>query len=49
MNKQEFAQWICDKLTAILQFEIQNDMAEYVFCISSVYSLFEFHCYAFIL
>lgn len=40
MTKQEFAQWICDKLTAILQFEIQNDMAEYVLvlCIAYVHS-----------
>jgi len=30
MSKQEFIQWICDKLTALLQFEVQNDVAEYV-------------------
>lgn len=30
MTKQEFIQWICEKLTAILQFEVHNDMAEYV-------------------
>lgn len=30
MTKQEFTHWICEKLTAILQFEVQNDMAEYV-------------------
>lgn len=30
MTKQEFIKWICEKLTAILQFEVQNDMAEYV-------------------
>lgn len=30
MTKQEFTQWICEKLSAILQFEVQNDMAEYV-------------------
>lgn len=30
MTKQEFAQWIREKLTAILQFEVQHDMAEYV-------------------
>jgi len=30
MSKQELIQWICDKLTTLLQFEVQNDMAEYV-------------------
>ncbi|XP_026812665.1 activating signal cointegrator 1 [Rhopalosiphum maidis] len=35
MSKQEFIQWICDKLTALLQFEVQNDMAEYILSMQS--------------
>ncbi|XP_025206570.1 activating signal cointegrator 1 [Melanaphis sacchari] len=35
MSKQELIQWICDKLTALLQFEVQNDMAEYIFSMQS--------------
>ncbi|KAL4121593.1 hypothetical protein QTP88_014078 [Uroleucon formosanum] len=42
MLKQEFTQWICDKLTALLQFEVQNDMAEYIISMQSEGDLDEY-------
>lgn len=52
MTKQEFIQWICEKLSAILQFEVQNDMAEYEHCcfsggIVSVRNFFFLQVYTF--
>lgn len=42
MSKQEFTQWICDKLTALLQFEVQSDMAEYIISMQSEQDLDEY-------
>ncbi|XP_025414221.1 activating signal cointegrator 1 isoform X2 [Sipha flava] len=42
MTKQEFTQWICEKLSAILQFEVQNDMAEYILSMQSEQDLDEY-------
>lgn len=44
MSKQEFTQWICDKLTALLQFEVQNDMAEYIISMQLEGELDEYCC-----
>ncbi|KAL5238423.1 hypothetical protein ACI65C_005833 [Semiaphis heraclei] len=42
MSKQEFIQWICDQLTTLLQFEVQNDMAEYIISMQSEKDLEEY-------
>ncbi|VVC34702.1 Zinc finger, C2HC5-type,Zinc finger, RING/FYVE/PHD-type,ASCH domain,PUA-like domain [Cinara cedri] len=42
MNKQEVIQWICDKLTIILQFEVQKNMAEYILSMQSERQLDEY-------
>jgi len=42
MTKQEFTHWICEKLSAILQFEVQTDMAEYIISMQSEQDLDEY-------
>ncbi|XP_050540556.1 activating signal cointegrator 1 isoform X3 [Daktulosphaira vitifoliae] len=42
MSKEEFKQWICNKLSALLQFEVQNEMAEYIFSIQTENDLDEY-------
>jgi len=42
MTKQEFTDWIREKLSAILQFEVQNDMAEYIISMKSERDLDEY-------